>query len=366
MRILNILSGGLAGGAALASLQMHHDFIDMGHESALFLTRFNFLTFQKNAKDHSLKATLRAKISSYLSRVLVQDGSRKYSFPIRFGNQVKKLVGFDLVIIHFNGDGGINMKELEFLSRNNENIVILLRDFRFLTAGCHYPIGCNEFINSCSHCPYSQYAFDSFFDKSFINIIARLKIRVCSLSPLGDLSKQFPFPISSIGNVVDVNKFCSEINFKTKSGAIVGSINPADAYKGSSRLVELRRKLNSDLLIFGGEAFDGSLGILSQCQIKDELLKRKYFIAPSVQESFNKLVCEAILCGVIPIVFAGSIGPEHIVRSCGFGFVVDSIDEVVAIIDSDEGDYENLENAISFISENFTTAKLLEGIFRLL
>jgi glycosyltransferase involved in cell wall biosynthesis len=151
------LSTGHLGGAGLAARRLNQALNYSGVKSTFAaLARKDFIPLE-----HEISIP-RNLFSKYLSGVLAYLQS-KLSTKIFFSlislnslnrNILLKNTTSQNTILHIhNWFNLVNIRSILKLQRQGFHIVITLHDQRIMTGGCHYPIECRNFEQSCSNCP---------------------------------------------------------------------------------------------------------------------------------------------------------------------------------------------------------------------
>ncbi len=151
------LSTGHLGGAGLAARRLNEALNHSGINSTFAaLARNDFVPLTREI------SIPRNPISKFLGGVLAVTQSRlskKIFFSLISYNSLNvrfliKLTDPQKTILHIhNWFNLLNMRSILNLQKSGFHIVITLHDQRVMTGGCHYPIGCRKFEQSCSNCP---------------------------------------------------------------------------------------------------------------------------------------------------------------------------------------------------------------------
>lgn len=142
MRIAHI-STSSTGGAGIAATRLNDGLRALNIESTIIspgnksvITRFDFV--------------------SKLTTVLQESATREIygiatPFSISKIDRDELIRNYDVLHIH-NWYNLLSSQDLKYLGERIP-LVFSMHDERLLTGGCHMSLGCNRFMNSCSHCP---------------------------------------------------------------------------------------------------------------------------------------------------------------------------------------------------------------------
>lgn len=154
MKVLLLNAWDSSGGAAKAACRLLKGIQETGVEAELLVKDKTLLdptiigpkTFDK------ILGLLRPRLEGRLIRRYPQWNGFTFSpalFPDRLAQQVSKL-NPDIIHLHWMGDGFLR---LETLQRFNRPIVWTLHDSWPFTGGCHIPMDCTRYRESCGQCP---------------------------------------------------------------------------------------------------------------------------------------------------------------------------------------------------------------------
>lgn len=341
MKVLNIVSGQLSGGATRAGVLLHNEFLKCGIQSALYNTRF---AWSNKSEQQSLvtsdKAPISSKVNSYVSRKLAASRSHKFSWNLVQSPIPKEIMraNWDAVFLHYNADGGLTHRQILSILDRCRNFIVILRDDRALTGGCHYPLDCNGWKHGCVSCPRSRAPKALLArDYEFWSSLAgneRVQFAVFNPTDYAATVHRFGAEVSMRVHIVPncFDPFFEDALIRTwkqrSTDLMFGAVNVQDAYKGPKLLasfLQINAHQFPNISSFGGaSALErvSHLGVLGRNTLRAHLERTKYLLVPSVFETFGKIIPEAVCCGAWPIVFAGSGGPEEIVRSLGWGTIL--------------------------------------------
>lgn len=376
MRLINYISGNPNGGANSAAVTLSQGFKNLGYESLIY--NFRTKRFEEFADD--VRVGSKTKFNSWLGRGLTNNRQRKFTLNllnIKI-NLNDTLLQNSIGILHYWSDGGPSSPQILELAKKHKVFFIVLRDLRMLTGGCHYPLDCSDYHSYCSKCEFSN--IPSFFLKREISYARQLlALNNTYILTLNDHDREVvldrfaknPSQVHNIKNVVSPIYTSFEERTSSAYDVIYGAINQSDLYKGPTRIEKalpvLKRYRSAAFGVCNDDNMSNIdiLGKLSSAELKSLMLKSNYILVPSLRETFNKVVAEAICCGCYPIVFRGSIGPESIVRDIGFGSIISGTDEIELILNQDI-ELRKIHSARIKASKVYSAEKIAQGIMDIL
>lgn len=335
------------------------------------------------------------KIGSRLENYLHNIGSRL------FGNQgyytkkgTKKLIKYienikpDLIHLHNLHGNYLNLRILfEFLSKANIPVVWTLHDCWAFTGKCaHYTsVGCYKWEKQCQNCPqFRSYPASFFFDRSkklyrdkkrLFTSVDNMVITPVSRWLQREVSRSFlsKYPVNYIYNWVDYKKFFpqfEDIRDKyriPKDKFILLSVSAGwnkntSRYKDAIKLAEI---LPEDMhLIMVGKCYKGTkipfpVTHISYIQGIEELAKiystADVYVHLSVEDTFGKVIAEAMACGTPSIVFDSTACPELVEKGCGYVVQSHDVADIItkANIIKKKGKESYSLTAINYVKEKF-------------
>jgi glycosyltransferase involved in cell wall biosynthesis len=379
LRILHVVSGDLAGGAARGAYWLHKGLIDIGIESSMLTNSGQ--TFG----DQTIFCTSnspKSKLANMIFRKL--DGISAAIYPNR--NRVIFSTGFvgmnirnreefqgaDIVHLHWINDGFVNIKHLRNVKKP---IIWTMRDMWPMTGGCHYSLSCSKFKHGCGTC--DQLRSNTSYDLSRAVLSRKKKYLPKNMTLVGisswlsDQARESSifrdFDIRTIPNNIDTNEFFvvdkstarKVLGIETtKKIVLVGAQNITDFYKGFDKFIEATKLLNKEeyMLLFFGR-FDSSaakslgldfinLGFLYDAvSLRLAYSAADVFVAPSLMDAFGKTLVESMACGT-PVVCFDATGPKDIIVHKVTGYK------------SRPFDYEDLARGIGWVAEHKNSALL--------
>lgn len=290
-------------------------------------------------------------------------GMQGYHSPISTKRIIKLIMDFKPDIVHLNNlhANYINLNDLlSFLALNKTCTVVTLHDCWLYTGKCtHYTsIGCDKWKTGCEECPKLKDDHNSwFFDRTkrmwkdkvrSFNSISTLGVIGVSKWISNEAKKSPVFQnakiIDSIYNWIDLDVFQILNNAeKTKSKyglqdkkVILGVSGRWGNEKGLDKFIELSRIIPADtkIVLLGKmpniKLPDNIINISAtdkQEELVDIYNMADVFLQLSKEESFGKVVAEALACGVPVITNSNTANPELVDNTCGI-IAGDSIEEI--------------------------------------
>jgi glycosyltransferase involved in cell wall biosynthesis len=354
MKIVNLSSFDLAGGAARSAYRMHQGLLNIDIDSLLLVQHKQSSDPTVRTAENKLIAKLRSTgDSTFLSFYR----NRQHFFsPQRFPDALPKYIDRlapDIVNLHWICNGFVSV---EALSKFKKPLVWTINDMWPFTGGCHYSLGCDLYTKSCGNCPqlHSNREFD--LSRSIWQRKAKqwqdLNLTVVAFSQwMADCAKASKLfqnlRIEVIPPGLDIKVFkpvgsqfareLLDLPLEKKLvlfGAIGGT---EDKRKGFHLLEAALKQLSNtswkdciELVVFGAnrpkEPLDLGFPIHYLGKLQDELSLRVAYaaadvlIAPSIEEAFGQVASESLACGTPVIVFANT-GLMDIVEHQQNGYV---------------------------------------------
>lgn len=278
-----------------------------------------------------------------------------------FGNNISHnqlIKNADIIYLHWTQGGFLNLNNISKILKLGKPVVLSLRDFWYMTGGCHHPVSCINFHTSCGHCPnltassdkdlsHKQWRKKSKIYSSFSNVFVFVSsnwmvdhVRKSSL-----LSRHRTF---CIPNLIDEDVFKPipkvtariglAIDDTNQRNILFGAVNPtSNKNKGWDYLVEALKILKNDfgsqfrVFVFGCEE---NIDITNQMPIdvvflgkisSEAKLAMAYsycdvFVTPSLSEPFGNTTLESLACGT-PVVSFAIGGANDMIDHKGNGYL---------------------------------------------
>lgn len=246
----------------------------------------------------------------------------------------------DIIVLHWICGSFISTRGLKKIADLHKPIIWVCHDNWPFTGGCHVRMGCEKFKDACGQCPQLKSSRRNDWSyrllKAKKNAVSNANITVISPSTwmdnnVAESSLLSGFDHFIVPNPIDTDKFTpidkmkvrQKYNFDNNSiiilfGAVGATATP---YKGYSYLLQalelLEKKLKDGIVInaavFGasyGDKREGKrisvryLGYLSEEQMVEAYNLADVYVVPSLEDSFNNTVAEALACTTPVVAFA--------------------------------------------------------------
>jgi glycosyltransferase involved in cell wall biosynthesis len=294
----------------------------------------------------------------------------------------------DIVQLHNLHSNYINLKLLlHFLAKEKIATVVTLHDCWFFTGRCfHYTeINCYQWQTKCLRCPKNTFTTPSwFFDRSEkmwrdkMNYFSKLDhLAVVGVSDWITKEAEKSF-LSKADRIIRIYNWINLEVFKPiadqelrqslglrKKFILLGVAAFWDTSKGILEFIELSKMLSRDdqLILIGAmdTKYDLPSNIISIPQTNDCMELVRYYsmsdvlISLSKEESFGKVVIEAMACGTPAVVYNTTALPELIGYGCGYVTDRNTIQEVYQRIEQIKANTKAYysENCRRFTEEHF-------------
>lgn len=334
--------------------EMHHYFLEHGINSYVFYGNKAMILDDNvypigNIVDH--------KVHALLSRLVGKQGYFSHKATKTLIESLSR-ISPDVVILRVLHGNYINLPMLlQFLASKDIASVIVLHDCWYFTGHCNYysSVDCFKWKKECHQCPRlhdgggnNSWFFDTsskvFRDKmrnfSLINKLAVIGVsnwitEEASVAPVFSKVKI----IRRIYNWIDTsifyqnkdNNIRTRLDINVDDFVVLGVASGWKGHKGLNEFIEIAVK-NSDcrVVLVGKMDMEVSLptNLLAVGSIENTRELAKYynmadvFISPSKQETFGKVIAEALACGTPCIVNNTTAMPELVADGCGY--VVDN------------------------------------------
>ncbi|MEH7073655.1 glycosyltransferase [Neobacillus drentensis] len=390
--LINAVSG--YGSTGRTVIEIANKLNDNGHEGFI---AYSEGVLEKNG--WQIGTTFEKKLHGLFSRLTGKQGY--YSTK-----GTEELIGYiesiDPDIIHLSNlhANYINLNLLlSYISKKDIPTVITLHDCWFYTGKCcHYTIdNCFKWQTECGNCPRLKKDNISWFldrttkmfnDKktSFENI-SRLAVVGVSDWITNEAKKSFLSSakvIKRIYNWVDIDIFkpieTTEVRKRLDlegNYVILGVASKWNNEKGLNQFLELGKMLPSKhKIVLVGKIEDGinlpnNIINIPETQNISELVEyysmADVFVTLSLEETFGKVIAEALACGTPAIVYNSTACPEVVGEDCGF--VVDknnlkAILEKLLEIEKNTKKYYS-KNCVDHVKKNFNKDERLADYFNL-
>ncbi len=358
IKILHINTWDHVGGAAQGMYILHKELQKQGVESILLVqykTIDNDSSIVRFCDDD--EALLRNNLDTLPTRMYKNRKPDLMSNAIidsaKLLNKINE-ISPDIVHLHWIGGG---LLSIEDIAKITIPIIWTIRDWWPMTGGCHHPMDCTNYMNSCGNCPIlnslntndiskqNLYRKFKFYDSKNITIVGISKF----MSEEAKRSSTFKdFNITTINNNIDnstfypINRIEAKHNLNiitNKKIVSIGSNSLLDKHKGMIYFLEAMKFLNKEdiLIVFFGNTNKNILDnisyeYISLGYIKDKNILRDVYnisdvyIAPYLFEPFGKTIAESMACGTPVVCFEGAGGPSEIVTHKEDGYLAGNYD----------------------------------------
>lgn len=306
------------------------------------------------------------KMHAVCSRITGKQAYFSYLSTLKLIGQLKK-ISPDIVHLHNLHSNYINLKLLlKYLINNNIATVITLHDCWFYTGKCaHYTLKqCYKWQTGCNHCPQLKEYNKSWFLDSTLKMWKDKKDLFASISRLAvigvsdwitnEAKKSYlknASIIKRIYNWIDLDVFflhTSNIREKYNIPAdkkiilSVGSGWDENSEKFND-IIKLSKMIdnNTNIVLVGGGIRNNILTpniihidyIADISELSDIYSMADVYVHLSREDSFGKVVAEAIACGTPAIVYNSTALPELVNTGCGIVVRCGDINAVKKAID---------------------------------
>ena len=354
MKVLNLSTFDLAGGAARAAYRIHQGLRSIDIDS-------QFLVQHKQSTDPTvvtaepkLAAKLRSMGDAYPLRSYRQR-TQLFSpqwFPSALHKSIDRFAP-DILNLNWICNGFVPVSAL---AKFKQPLVWTLQDMWAFTGGCHYTLGCDRYTASCGNCPqlHSQREADLSRDVWQRKAAAWQNLNLHLVAPsqwMADcirasaLFKHTPISVIPFGLDATVFKPIEAriaremLNLpQEKQLVLFGAIDATgDTRKGFHLLQAALQQLRDEgwgdrieLVVFGSSAPEQPIDLGFPVRYlgkltEDRSLQLAYaaadvMIAPSIEEAFGQTASESLACGTPVVVFANT-GLADIVDPLQNGYI---------------------------------------------
>lgn len=344
MRVMQVNAVVGIGSTGRSVVEMDHLLKELGHESYIVSgspSNYDHVYQVGSAYSHKLHALL-ARLTGF-----------EYGFSFFSTLKLTKYIGYikpDVVFLRNIHANFVNLPILlQFLAENDIPTILVLHDCWFFTAKCtHYSkVGCVRWKTGCHDCPRLKNDIPSwFFDrtrylwskkKTLYEKIPRLGVigvsewiaseaRLSILSCTGQIRRVY--------NWIDLDQFKpgNSISIRNELGLngcfiILGVASGWTKAKGLDAFIELESLLGDDerIVLIGkmptGICLPRKIISIPATENVDILVNyysaADVFIQMSQEESFGKVVAEALACGIPVITNSRTANPELVTPETG-------------------------------------------------
>ncbi len=341
--IINAVYGILSTGRTYREL--HDNLVANGHECEVFYGEHptdapdtHYMGSTLSHKAHALRSRITGKsgfYSTHATKKLLRYMDEKRPDVVHLGNLHGNYVNIPML--------------LSYLAKKQIATVVTLHDCYFFTGGCtHYTLNkCNKWQTLCKTCPYYKAHGSWLFDRTALlhqykidgfHQIPRLGVIGVSDWITDEARKSAVFKdayrFQRVYNWVDLSVFKPVASDVRKRHGIpddryivLGVASSWGAGKGLSDFIELARQLGDGyrVVLVGKMPEDAVLpdNLISVPPTNNTAELAEYdsaadvFVQLSKEETFGKVVAEALACGTPAVVFDSTASPELVKDGCG-------------------------------------------------
>lgn len=395
MRVVQINAVCDTGSTGRICRELNDALVQQGHEGIVLYGNGN----SEYELAHKVSGKLEVKIHGLLSRIL---GKNAFFSPLATKRIMKALRSYQPDVVHLHNLHGnyVNLKLLQYLAKYDIPTVLTLHDCWFFTGKCtHYTaVGCNRWQKGCHNCPQLKGDIPSwFFDrtdemwqekKELFAAIPRLAVIGVSDWITGEAQKSFLKDariLQRIYNWIDLSVFYPRgkeaggqfhISEDKHSILCIGAGWHEDSCK-TKDLLTLAQMLPAEyeIILAGAVPFADqlpsnikSVGYISSA---DDLAKLysacDVYVHLSREDTFGKVIAEAISCGTPAVVYDSTACPEVLGEGCGHVVPVGNVEAIRKAIETICGipKTEFHECCIKHATENFSKEKLIKDTLEL-
>ena len=361
MKVLQVNTSDINGGAARAAYRLHEALIQQGIDSQMLVQSKLSDDYRVLGPETIFKkgmGKLRSIADSFPVRFYKQRTKTLFSpsyFP--FSDVVSRInaINPDIVHLHWIAAG---MMRIEDIAKIKVPIVWSLHDMWAFTGGCHYDEGCEGYKNSCGACKVlgSRKVYD------LSSRVYRRKVKafssISNLTVVGlsnwmalsarqsSLFKQVP--VVSLPNSINTTIFSPMEKSIARDlfnlpqnkklvlfGAMGGTSDPRKGFEQLYGALEIIDDKNIELVVFGSSKPQKTQGFKQKTyylgHLHDDVSLRVLYCAvdvmvvPSLQENLSNAIMESLACG-IPVVSFDVGGNGDLIEHQKNGYLAKAFD----------------------------------------
>ena len=323
--------------------------IDKGHHCTIYYGNGD----SENPIAKRMISNWAVKYHAMFSRISGWQGYASVLATYKLINQIKKKK-FDIVHLHNLHGNFINVPMLlHYLKKNEIPTVITLHDCWFYTGKCtHYTeCGCYKWMDSCGNCPQLKKDIPSyFFDKTeqmlnekkkLYDSFDRLGIIAVSEWIKGEAEKSIlkNNNIVTIYNWVDLKNLYPRNNKNGKFFTILGvSAKWTNNMPKLRDFIKIAQMLPENIRIQLIGKMDSNVilpmnvssipYVEDQNELANYYSKADVYVHLSREDSFGKVIIEAMACGTPVVVYDSTACPELVKNGCGYVVDVGNVNEI--------------------------------------
>lgn len=388
MKVIQINAVYNLGSTGRTTAELHNALLNNGIESYVAYSKTN-KPDDKNL--YHIGSSLDVKLHGLFSRI---SGKQAYFSHLATRDLIKFIDKINPDVVHLRNLHGnyINLPMLmKYLADKKISVVITFHDFWFITGKCMHFISsdCSKWQERCGNCPNLQDGNRTwFFDKTeellkdkiqMFSKIDKLALIGVSKWTTSQIEKspiaRYADIVKLIYNWIDLDVFkpinADDIREKynlTDKKILLGVSNIWNNKKGLDTFLGISNLLKDDeiiMLVGNKPNIDLPKNIISvpTTESVNELVKyynaADVFLQLSKEETFGKVVAEALACGTPVVTNSYTANPELVNTSCGCVVSDLSADTVYSSIEAvlNNGKKSYSDACIKFAKENFDSNK---------
>ena len=383
MKVLQINSVCGYGSTGRSCIEMAEALQKQGHECYIAYGQLN-TEYENSFKVGSILENHMHNVCSRLT------GKQGYFTKKGTKNLIEYIKIIDPDVIHLHNLHGnyLNLELLfNYLAHTNKPIVWELHDCWAFTGKCaHYTdIGCYKWQTHCNHCPQlKKYPPSIYFDRSSVMFNDKKRwftsIKNMTIIPVSkwlarEVKQSFlaKYPIVAIYNWIDQTIFKPiDLNIRKKFGIDENKFVILGVSAGWSKsdyklkdFIRLSKLITTDMqiVLVGGNNKLGSLPdniihipyVNSKTELAAIYSTADVYVHLSVEDTFGKVIAEAMSCGTPAVVYNSTACPELVGEGCGYVANKGDIDNIYKNICriKSNGKASYTANCISHVQNNF-------------
>lgn len=389
MKIVQINAVCSSGSTGRICAELNEVLLANGHEGLILYGNGN----SDYAHSQKVSSEWGVKLHGLMSRILGKNAA--YS-PLATKRILGALRSYAPDVVHLHNLHGnyANLKPLlRYLAKHDIPTVLTLHDCWFFTGKCtHYTAeGCYKWETGCHNCPKLREDIPSWlFDrtaemweekKRLFKAIPRSAVVGVSDWITDEAKRSFLADasiVTRIYNWIDLNVFYPRNENRRKFGISENKFAILCISAGWSKnaprtedLIALANRLGSDseIILAGVVNFADNLpenikciGYLTSTDDLAQLYSAcDVYVHLSREDTFGKVIAEALACGTPAIVYNATACPEIVREGCGYVVESGNIDAILERINDvkTEGKAAFRANCVSFVQANFAKDKLI-------
>lgn len=361
MKVLQINTSDINGGAARAAYRLHRALLDAGIDSQMLVQAKTSDDDTVIASDTKIQKGL-AKLRSHLDSIPVQfykNRTKTLFSPAcmpSFGLVERiNVLNPDVVHLHWVSDGMLRIKEL---AKINAPIVWSLHDMWAFTGGCHYDENCEGYKQHCGNCKVLASKKENDLSRRIHNKKSKVFESIENLTVIGlsqwmtkcaeesDLFSNkrvecLPNPIdTTVLSPFDKSQARELFNLPLNKklilfGAMGATSDPRKGFNTLSKALSLLGRNDVELVVFGSSQPKSSQGFKHKAHylghLHDDVSLRVLYsaadvmIVPSLQENLSNTIMESLACAT-PVVGFDVGGNSDLIEHQINGYLAQPLD----------------------------------------